>query len=290
MILRPQRYFTIVRQIANHLDTDTYYVQAIVRDARTDEVLATLNLDDKGGQRFTKTWLVCADPSGLGRDISIVTSVYTDTGYTTKSENYGDEENTHLVEDNQPLGRGGANIGGNTGVDARTVKRIVEESLNAHHEKMMADKKEEPEAEKEEPEAPEQIDFSEVLRAIKGLETKLKPKEVKPTDLTPITKGLGELAQMIEEKEVTPETDLTPVLERLAEKGETDELTAEEMKGLLGGLEKTIITQLPKLIANVLKDAVFTIAPTTATMEGVVKDKPKKVEEPEPIDINTLTK
>ena len=287
MILRPQRYFTVVRQITNHTDTATYYVRAVIRDARTDEILATLNLDDKGGQRFTKTWLVCADPSGQGRDISIVTSVYTDTGYTTKSENYGDEENTHLVEDNQHLGRGGA---GNGGIDARTVKRIVTEVVEAHHEKMKEEKKDDTDDIDDVLPTPEPIDFSEVLGAIRGLETKLKPKEVKPVDLRPIAKGLNDLAQKIEDKEVTPATDLSPVLEKLDEKDETDDLTAQEVKGLLDGLEKTIITQLPKLIANVLKDAVFTIAPTTATMDGVVKDKPKKIEEPKPIDINTLTK
>lgn len=123
MLLRPQRNFTVVRQLANHLDTSTYYVRAVIRDAFTDEILATLDLDDKGSQRFSKNWQVVADPSGLGREISIVTSVYTDSGYTTKSENYGDEENSHLIEDARIGGMGGG------GVDYYVIRKIIQEEL-----------------------------------------------------------------------------------------------------------------------------------------------------------------
>src|SRR3954451_7251835 len=97
--LKPQQWFTVVRQIANHLDADTNYVRAVIRNAYTDAIVATLDLDNKGGQRFTKNWRVPADPSGQGFYVSIVTSVYTDAGYTTKNENYGDEENTYFVSD-----------------------------------------------------------------------------------------------------------------------------------------------------------------------------------------------
>jgi hypothetical protein len=276
MILRPQRNYTVVRQIANHTDVATYYVRAVVRDSTTDEILATLNLDDKGGQRFTKTWLVCADPSGLGRDISIVTSVYTDSGYTTKSSNYGDEENSHVVEDNQPIGRGG-------GLDARTVKRVVTEVMQAHHEKMMAEKEVEPVVEVEK-EAPEPIDFGEVLSAIKGLETKLKPKEVKPVDLKPIAKGLNDLAKKIEDKEVT---DIDPILKRLDEKDGTDELTSKEIKELVAEVRKVIIDELPKFVARVMKDVVFASVSAAKTLKEI---EDEKKEEDEPLNINTLTK
>src|SRR5688572_8979423 len=108
MTLQPQAYFTVVRQIANHTDTNTYYVRAVVRNAYTDEIIATLDLTDKTGQRFKKDWHVPGDPSGQGFYISIVTSVYSDNGYTTKSDSYGDEENTYLVQERVlPLMRGG---------------------------------------------------------------------------------------------------------------------------------------------------------------------------------------
>src|SRR5947209_2026571 len=107
LILHPQNSFTVVRQIANHLDTDTNYVRAVIRNAYTDAIIDTLDLTDKGSQRFSKNWQVPADPSGQGFYISIVTSVYTDSGYTTKNPNYGDEENTYLVQDRVPLARHG---------------------------------------------------------------------------------------------------------------------------------------------------------------------------------------
>ncbi len=85
LVLQPQKSFTVVRQIANHLDSATYYVRAVIRNAYTDELIETLDLTSRGSQRFSKNWQVPADPSGEGFYISIVTSVYTDSGYTTKS-------------------------------------------------------------------------------------------------------------------------------------------------------------------------------------------------------------
>src|SRR3954470_5696834 len=122
MPLQPQGNFTIVRQIANHLDSDTNYVQAVIRNAYTDAIIDTLDLTDKGGQRFKKDWQVPADPSGQGFYISVVTSVYTTSGYTTKNSNYGDEENTYLVQD-RVLARGGGSL------DAYTVRKIVQDEI-----------------------------------------------------------------------------------------------------------------------------------------------------------------
>lgn len=99
MILRPQTNFTIVRQLARPLEIDptVFYVRAVVRNAYDETTLATLNLTDQGNNRFTKTWQTPNDP-GNGLWISITTSVYEDSGYTTKSSIYGDDERTYLVE------------------------------------------------------------------------------------------------------------------------------------------------------------------------------------------------
>jgi hypothetical protein len=101
MQLNPRESFTVVRQIEDHTDSSTYYVRAVIRNAKSDALLDTLNLDDKGGQRFSKSWQVPADPSGQGFYISILTSVYTDSGYTAKSVNYGDKIETLLVQERQ---------------------------------------------------------------------------------------------------------------------------------------------------------------------------------------------
>ena len=96
--INPASTFPICRQIANHTDTGTYYVRGVIKDAINDSVLATVDLDDKGSQYFRYNWKVVYDNvMARGRYITIVTSVYTDSGYTTKSENYGDEINTYLL-------------------------------------------------------------------------------------------------------------------------------------------------------------------------------------------------
>lgn len=207
MILQPQVDYPIVRQIANHLDNATYYVQAVVRDA-DGTTLATVNLVDQGGQRFQRRYRVPADRSGQGTYISVVTSVYTDSGYTTKSSNYGDEETTYLIFDRvMPAMRGGG--GGN--LDAGTIRRIVGEEL---------DKREKEEKEIEFPEIPEAKDYSvsiaNIQEMINSVKTAIEKIPTERTDLTHVLTGIQNLAVAIDEKEVTPETDLTPVLEEIS--------------------------------------------------------------------------
>ena len=271
MLLRPQQNFTIVRQITDHTDVTTYYVQSVIRDAYTDAILATLNLTDRGSQRFSKNWQVVADPSGQGREISIVTSVYTDSGYTTKSSDYGDEENSHFIEAKELHGRGGG------GVDSATIRRIFRTEL----QRIKDDEDSKPK-EKDRPESikmPE-MRWDEVLTAINGLKTALKPKEIPPTNFTPIVGALQALESAIQDKEVTPEADLTPILQKLDEEKENNELTRAEMIEILNDL----ISQIPKMIESIMQKTTFAIAPTTAKMT-----MPQKEEESVPFDINKLT-
>jgi len=103
-------------------------VRAIVKRADTDEVLGTFNLVDKGDRYFVYNYTVPNDPSGVGYYISIETSVYTDSGYTTKSENYGDEFSTYLVAFRpaavQMLGHGGG-----ADISYDKVRSIVSEAI-----------------------------------------------------------------------------------------------------------------------------------------------------------------
>lgn len=124
MQLQPQEYFTVVRQLHDWNDTDTNYVQAVIRNARTDELLATLELNDKGSRRFSKEWQVKADTSGLGYYITITTSVFTDSDYTTKNANYGDEMNTYLVDERKRIQGGG----GGSDIDYKKIAQIVKEN------------------------------------------------------------------------------------------------------------------------------------------------------------------
>jgi hypothetical protein len=265
MTLQPQAYFTVVRQIANHTDAGTYYVRAVIRNAFTDAIIETLDLTDKGSQRFKKDWMVPADTSGQGFYISIVTSVYTDSGYTTKSDNYGDEENTYLVQERvKPLMRGGG------GISARDVRDIIKEELAKLPK---PEKMEIPEFKQE------KVDLSPILEELRGVGGKIKDPE--KVDLAPVLADLQRAIDAIEAKEVTPETDLSPIL--------------AEMKQIQADVHTALDTfrhemeRAPIALAQMAKDEVekglgAVKWETTHTIGK--KEEPK--EEPEPFDIKQL--
>ncbi len=283
LVLHPQKSFTVVRQITNHLDTDTNYDRAVIRNAYTDALIDTLSLTDRGSQRFSSNWQVPADPSGEGFYVSIVTSVYTDSGYTTKNPNYGDEESTYLVEDKVGALRGG----GGGGVDSRTIRRIISEELDKR-EPEEVEEPEEPEEKIEPVREPQRWD--EIISAIGELKTVLAPKEPEKVDLQPLFNALDSLRNDVREKEVTPETDLTPILDRLGEKDSTDELTRQEIVELLSPLNELIATELPKKIGEMLGKTTFGISlmPTTLPGEKITPNEPKK-EEVKPFDLSNLS-
>ncbi len=287
LILQPQAAFTVVRQLANHLDTDTYYVRAVIRNAYNDEIIETLDLTDRGGQRFSQNWQVAPDVSGFGFYVSIVTSVYTDAGYTTKSENYGDEENTYLVQDRIKPQRGG----GGGGVDSRTIRKILREELEAMKE---AETKDSAETETEDAETEDDaMPFAEILARLDAIKEGVSRPfpEQKDVDFAPLLKSLDAVKQSIVDKEVTPQTDLEPVLEAiraLSDKFDSTidalaqslDMSQEQSTGDLNDIKESI----PKLVEEVLKKATFNIAATEATMTMPKQKEPV----PSPINIKDI--
>lgn len=279
LTLRTAGNFTVVRQIANHLDTDTNYVRAVIRNAYTDATLDTLDLTDKGGQRFSKNWRVPSDPSGEGFYITIVTSVYTDSGYTTKNANYGDEENTYLVADApSAIGRG------STGIDARTVRRIISEELDK--------RKEEPEEadevdEVEEIEIPEELPrWDEILFAIDKLNTTLKPIKPEKVDFKPLNDALQSILSAVNGKPVTPVTNLTPVLTKIQEITAVTDRTRAEVNTKLDSFSNEVMGSLASKLEELVKETTFKIGSTTATMDTA---KLKTEQESVPFDISKLS-
>ena len=120
--LIPGKSFSIIRQLDNVNDTNVYYVQAVVRNAATDAVLATVNLTSKGNQRFSSPYQVPADTSGTGMYISITSSVYTDSGYTQLSQTYATEDAEYLIL--QPAISTYGN-GGTTIVDYDKIRKFI---------------------------------------------------------------------------------------------------------------------------------------------------------------------
>lgn len=268
LILQPQRAFPIVRQIANHLDVATYYVQAVVRNADGDTI-ATVQLEDKGGQRFQKKWQVPIDGSGQGSYISIVTSVYTDSGYTTKSSNYGDEETTYLIFDRvMPAMRGG---GGQGNIDIASIRRVIADELDKRKEV------EEPEEKEVEfPEIPRyEESFSALASAIANLQGEVNKIPKEKVDLSGITNGLQNLAQMVNDKPVTPETDIMPML---TEFRNMTNLVLEAMNNF--GLEtREARDDIKETVIATIKDEMEN---AEFAQETVVRRRPKaKVEVPQ---------
>lgn len=267
VILQPQSSFPIVRQIANHLDTDVYYVRAVVRNADGD-TLSTVDLEDKGGQRFQRRYRVPVDSSGQGAYISIITSVYTDSGYTTKSPNYGDEENTYLVFD-RVRGTGGGG-GGGSNLDAGTVRRIVAEELA---------KVETPEV-PEMPEIPKyEMRWQDVLESIDEIRTMVDRIPTDKVDEVAIASRLVEVQQTllnaIESKEVTPETDLTPVVQAI-------DAAAVDMLQQVEGLRQFVAGSEDEIKKTIVDTITDNMQNTEFVTDFQVRPKRKMQDSPQP--------
>lgn len=126
MQLNPGEVFPIVYQLNDPSDTGTYYVRAVIRNARTGATIETVNLTDDTGQRFSYPWTVIQDSSGLGLFITITVTVYTDSGYTAKAVNYGIVDTTHLIHERVNRSFGG---GGGVSVDYKRIAKMIKDEV-----------------------------------------------------------------------------------------------------------------------------------------------------------------
>jgi len=279
VILQPQSSFPIIRQIANHLDSTTYYVRAVVRDA-DGNTIATVDLASKGGQRYQTRYRVPVDSSGQGAYISIITSVYTDSGYTTKSSNYGDEENTYLVFDRVLSTLRSGNGGGN--LDIATIRRVVAEELAKVQPEPEEDMPEAPEVEEVDTISPQIAKLAETITSIQADISKIPTESL---DLTDIKQAMETIYASIENKEVTPETDLTPVMSAIDQLATDVIQELEYTRTFVQGTEKQMTETIVKTVESGMKAAKyvneFRIEPATAT-------KPVPQPEAPAYDINKL--
>jgi len=231
--IEPGTIFPITRQLADPTDTTTYYVRAFVRNAQSDVLLKTVNLTDKGDQRFRGEWEV---PYSAGPDyyITVETRVYTDSGYTTEYADYERMEEKFAVGP-KAFGGGG---GGGSDVNYKKIREIVREEV-ANYEK------------------PEKIDLSPVLTAIKTIESEVKnikfpdypefpkiefPKQ-KEVNFAPLLKELSDLKKTVS---ILENSDLSPIISYLhsledivKDKKNFDEIR-EDIKLLRGFLDNFI--------------------------------------------------
>lgn len=197
MQLNPREQFTIARGLEDHTVSTTFYVRATIRNARTDELLDTINLVDSGDHhRYTYTWQTPADVSGEGFWILVTTSVYTDSGYTTKSTAYGDKYDEYLVMQrvNQSLGP----VSGGD-VDYKRIQKMIDEAVSKYPQ-------------------PEKIviprtDLSPVLDAVAKVDklvSSIQIPEQKEPDLTGLMAKVDRAIAAAENKEMT-DTQMQPL-------------------------------------------------------------------------------
>jgi len=212
-------------------------VQAKVYDADTRAVLATLNLTDNGNRWFSKSWKVPYDQVwSNGRWVLIVTSVYTDSGYTTRSENHADESEEYLVQQRwNPTVHYGA---GGRDIDEEKLAKLLSAAIGEQLKPLIE---------------LEPVEFPEV--DVEGLKNNVLAGveecvgryfagiKYPETDLKPVLEQLTALAQVIIERPKFKETDQSQVLQNI-----------ESIKNFLSSMRDDTVTVLEEVIVALLKE------------------------------------
>lgn len=207
----PQRDLPIVRQLADHTDSDTNYVQAKVYKASDNSLLATVNLTDNGSQYFYGTWQTIVDVSGEGTWVIIISTVYTDSGYTTKNPNYALETRDYLIKADNSAYFGG---GGGTDIDYGKIKKMIDEAL----------------ATLPKPEKIEQmeIDYNRIDISIKTLETTVRDDlrqlvsaitaipEPPVLDLAPVLTSIEEIKKQIDARPIYKDPNFDRIVNKIS--------------------------------------------------------------------------
>lgn len=260
----------MVRQLTDPLDTGTNYVQAVIRNSTTGGIVATLNLTDQTGQRFTGEYTTPPDISGMGYYLDITTTVYSDSGYTTKNVNYSIEANTYFIHEQRThFGGGGSDV------NYDKIRKIVQEILDGQEKQEMPTIKDlTPEIK-----AMEQRIKDSVANAVSSIRF---PEQVRP-DLDGVVSRISSTVEnatnavlmSIEQKEVTPETDLTPVMQAIEALPNDQILTAmQELQTLTQTLQELVNTQSDvDSMRMAAEEFMNKVSPRTLTTP---KEKPKE--------------
>jgi hypothetical protein len=259
MQFEPRSVYTIAREIPDPYDVSTYYVRAVIRDARTYTLIDTVDLYDNGDHVFTKEWRLPADSSGQGKQILIKTTVYTDNGYTTKSETYAEELTTEILIKTAAVPQGGW---GETDFDPMV--RGIEKMINAKIDALPK---------------PEKVDLTPIenlLNHVSFLVESIVIPEQKETDLRPVIEEMKSIENKIDSI-VIPEPEklnLTPALQAIqAIRIPVHEVGMKDVKSLKEDLLKEI-TSLRKLYKN-RQNMVLTIDPRIQEVPEKEEEDPK---------------
>jgi hypothetical protein len=215
----PGENFQIFYFLRNHTDATTYYIQAIIYDVADGSELLTVPLTQSpiNARLFTATVNAPGDQAGYGRNIVAISTVYTDSGYSVKSENYEESEQYFLVKAPSFAGGGG-------GTDYRIVREILQEEL-----KKAVDGLPKPEKAHE----PKEADLTfvdRILGAIGALQREVNRVPKEAADLSEVKGQLVALSGQLSARPQFERTDLSALAEAVQKTLTTLETAAKELK------------------------------------------------------------
>ena len=209
MQVEPQTPLPLVYQINDHMDAsrDSYYVRAVVRDSLTGATIQSKNLSSAGlgTGRYTSQFGAPVDGTGLGRQIDVTTTVYSDSGYTTKHASYAEVLERWYVK-SAPVHYGGGNT--SEDIDYARIEKILKKAVKDEF-----DGRGEPAPGEQVNLTPLQESIASVIAAIDALEMP-EIKEPEKINLDPVLNAIAALETAIAGKiDTIPESDLDPVID-----------------------------------------------------------------------------
>lgn len=237
MDFSPVTSYYINRRIYNQRDFGQKYVKAYAYDPRNGETLLNgVEMVEKSTQGdFFYKWTLPDDVYGDGRQIVIWSVVYSDSGYTTRDINFGDEQHEIRIIAPKPVTSGRS-------VDYIRIEKMINSAISGI----------------------KQTDLKELEDLIKETRDKILKSissiDIKETDISPIISAIGSLKQFEKtdltpvinaiESIVIPELDKTDILECLNMLEKKDSLDHSDMGNLINLLNK-IYQSLQEQIKNV---------------------------------------
>ncbi len=198
-VISPAEDFDIFYFLRNHTDGTTYYVRGVVYDVRTGAILLTTNLAQSAtnSRLFSSTVQAPADSAGYGRNVVAIATVYTDSGYTTKSQDYEEQEQYFLVKAIAP------NFGGGGGVDYRVMREIVDEVVKKRLSQLPT------------PERLPDMPFAELSADLAELQREVGKIPTDKFDAAPLIRRLGAIQAAIAAIPQPEPVDLQPIMDAI---------------------------------------------------------------------------
>ena len=273
--ISPQVPTVIDLSLNNPADTATYYVQAVVKDKLSGATLLTQNLTDNGNHYFSGKWTTPQDPTGQGRELLVITTVYTDAGYSVISDAYGAIYDTWIVQARPQFYGGG---GFPAEIDYAKIEALIEAKLNT----LPA------------PIEPEAVDLSPVLKRIDELETVLPVMEDINPSLEKLKAIINEMSSLMESHRTMIASQGDDAVAKILEASHNGQTALADISDkahehlrthvhalteIASGEMKRNVKETREGFAGALKDAMSKTIPVSVS---VATPRPPKEEQPAP--------